>query len=173
MRDESKGALRLKSATFAVCGGLAAALLAAALAAPRAYAAGDAVTAGHKYFLQYCSSCHGADGSGDGPVAKVLSRRPANLRMLGDKYGMPLPAPRIAELIDGRDTPRAHGAQDMPVWGEQLYKQGASERGEMGIGEVIGDIIAYLDTIQDRRTAEVDPAIIGFDRYAIVFASSR
>ena len=41
--------------------------------------------------------------------ATVLSRRalatpPANLRMLGDKYGMPLPAHRIAELIDGRDT---------------------------------------------------------------------
>ena len=30
---------------------------------------------------------------------------------------------------------------------------GQGERGEYGIGEVIGKIIAYLDTIQDRRTA--------------------
>jgi hypothetical protein len=87
---------------------------------------------------------------------------------------MPLPAPRLVEIIDGRDTPRAHGAQDMPVWGEQLYKRGAvGERGEMGIGEVIGDIIAYLDTIQDRRTAETDPAVAAFNHYAIVFASNR
>jgi hypothetical protein len=78
---------------------------------------------------------------------------PANLRMLGDKYGMPLPAHRIAELIDGRDTARAHGSHEMPVWGEKLYEMGQGERGEYGIGEVIGKIIAYLDTIQDRRSA--------------------
>jgi hypothetical protein len=28
---------------------------------------------------------------------------------------MPLPAHRIAALIDGRDTIRAHGTRDMPV----------------------------------------------------------
>jgi len=66
---------------------------------------------------------------------------------------MPLPAHRIAELIDGRDTIRAHGTRDMPVWGERLYEVGESNKGEVGIGEVITKIIDYLDTIQDRRTA--------------------
>ena len=120
---------------------------------PLALAAGNDVADGHRYFIQYCASCHGQDGLGDGPVAKSLSRPPANLRMLGDKYGMPLPARRIAELIDGRDSARAHGSHEMPVWGEKLYEVGQGERGEYGIGEVIGKIIAYLDTIQDRRTA--------------------
>ena len=65
----------------------------------------------------------------------VLSLRawptpPANLRKLGDKYGMPLPAHRIAELIDGRDTVRAHGTHEMPVWGEKLYEVGQGEKGE-------------------------------------------
>jgi mono/diheme cytochrome c family protein len=118
-----------------------------------ALSATDDVAEGHRYFIQYCASCHGQDGLGDGPVAKSLSRPPANLRMLGDKYGMPLPAHRIAELIDGRDSARAHGSHEMPVWGEKLYEMGQGERGEYGIGEVIGKIIAYLDTIQDRRTA--------------------
>jgi mono/diheme cytochrome c family protein len=108
---------------------------------------------GQKYFAQYCAACHGKDGTGDGPVAKSLSKPPANLRMLGEKYGLPLPAPRIAELIDGRDAVRAHGTRDMPVWGEQLYALGHGERGEVGIGETIGKIIAYLNTIQDRRSA--------------------
>jgi mono/diheme cytochrome c family protein len=115
--------------------------------------AGDDVAEGHKYFVRYCASCHGTDGLGDGPVAKSLATPPANLRKLGDKYGMPLPAHRIAEVIDGRDTARAHGSHEMPVWGEKLYEMGAGERGEYGIGEVIGKIIAYLNTIQDRRTA--------------------
>ncbi|MGA7871033.1 MAG: c-type cytochrome [Candidatus Binatus sp.] len=118
-----------------------------------ALSAGNDVADGHHYFMRFCASCHGIDGLGDGPVAKSLVTPPANLRKLGDKYGMPLPAHRIAELIDGRDTPRAHGTHEMPVWGEKLYEVGEGERGEYGIGELIGKIIAYLDTIQDRRTA--------------------
>lgn len=118
-----------------------------------ALCAGDDVADGHRYFVRYCASCHGTDGLGDGPVAKSLVTPPANLRKLGDKYGMPLPAHRIAELIDGRDTARAHGSHEMPVWGEKFYETGQGERGEYGIGEVIGKIIAYLNTIQDRRTA--------------------
>jgi mono/diheme cytochrome c family protein len=129
------------------------ALCAALSVAQPVLAAGDDVADGHKNFVRYCASCHGTDGLGDGPVAKSLATPPANLRKLGDKYGMPLPAHRIAELIDGRDTARAHGSHEMPVWGEKLYELGAGERGEYGIGEVIGKIIAYLNTIRDRRTA--------------------
>ena len=129
-------------------------LLGVALAMARpALAAGNDVADGHRYFLRYCASCHGTDGLGDGPASKSLTTPPTNLRKLGDKYGVPLPAHKIAELIDGRDTTRAHGSREMPVWGEKLYEVGAGERGEYGIGEVIGKIIAYLDTIQDRRTA--------------------
>jgi mono/diheme cytochrome c family protein len=113
----------------------------------------DAVRDGQKYFVHYCASCHGTDGSGDGPVAKSLTKPPANLRLLADKYGSPLPAERISRLIDGRDAIRAHGTADMPVWGERLYAKGEGERGELGISEVIGKLVAYLDTIQDRRQA--------------------
>jgi mono/diheme cytochrome c family protein len=108
---------------------------------------------GQKYFVRYCASCHGTNGTGDGPVAKSLSKPPANLRMLSDRFGSPLPAAKLAELIDGRDAVRAHGTADMPVWGERLYAMGQGERGELGINEIIGKIVAYLDTIQDRRQA--------------------
>lgn len=118
-----------------------------------ALSADNAVSDGHRYFVRYCASCHGTEGLGDGPVAKSLITPPVNLRKLGDKYGMPLPAHRIAELIDGRDTARAHRNPDIPVWGERLYELGQGEKGESGISEVIAKIIAYLDTIQDRRTA--------------------
>jgi len=113
----------------------------------------DDVRDGQKYFVRYCASCHGTSGTGDGPVAKSLTKPPANLRMLSDKYGSPLPAARLAQLIDGRDAVRAHGTADMPVWGERLYATGEGERGELGISEVIGKIVAYLDTIKDRRRA--------------------
>jgi mono/diheme cytochrome c family protein len=113
----------------------------------------DDVRDGQRYFVRYCAACHGTNGTGNGPVAKSLSKPPANLRLLSDKYGSPLPAAKLAELIDGRDAVRAHGTADMPVWGERLYAMGAGERGELGISEIIGKIVAYLDTIQDRRRA--------------------
>jgi mono/diheme cytochrome c family protein len=118
-----------------------------------ALSADNDVVAGHRFFVRYCASCHGTDGLGDGPVAKSLATPPANLRKLGDKYGMPLPVHQIAELIDGRNTARAHGTHEMPVWGERLYELGQGNMGETGISEVIVRIIAYLNTIQDRRTA--------------------
>jgi mono/diheme cytochrome c family protein len=122
--------------------------------AASAWAGGkDEVRDGQRYFVRYCASCHGTNGAGNGPVAKSLTKPPMNLRLLGDRYGSPLPAARVAELIDGRDAVRAHGTPDMPVWGERLYAMGEGERGELGIGEVMGKIVAYLDTIQDRRRA--------------------
>lgn len=128
--------------------------LSAALCVSRPACASDNdVIEGHRYFIRYCASCHGIEGLGDGPVAASLSTRPTSLRKLGDKYGVPLPAHRMAELIDGRDEPRAHGTREMPVWGERLYELGQGEKGEYGISEVIRKLIAYLNTIQDRRTA--------------------
>jgi len=113
----------------------------------------DEVRDGEKYFVRYCASCHGISGTGDGPVAKSLAKPPTNLRLLSDRYGSPLPAARLAQLIDGRDAVRAHGTSDMPVWGERLYAMGEGERGELGIGELMGKIVAYQETIQDRRRA--------------------
>jgi mono/diheme cytochrome c family protein len=113
------------------------------------------VADGQHDFERYCASCHGKEGTGNGPVAKSLAKPPANLRMLGDKYGMPLPAAKIAQFIDGRAAAKAHGTREMPVWGEQLYALGHGEQGEVGIGEIVGKIIAYLNTIQDRRTASI------------------
>ncbi len=72
------------------------------------------VVAGRQYFMRYCASCHGVDGTGNGPAAKSLAIPPADLRRLGDKYGMPLPAARLADVIDGRHTVRAHGSELLP-----------------------------------------------------------
>jgi mono/diheme cytochrome c family protein len=132
---------------------IAAVALACLCGAARAVDNSKDVAEGHGYFLRYCASCHGVDGTGNGPVARTLSTPPANLRLLADKFGMPLPTARLAQVIDGRDAIRAHGTHDMPVWGEQLYASGAGNKGEAGIGAVLAKIVAYLNSIQDRRTA--------------------
>ena len=64
--------------------------------------------------LRYCA-CHGLTGEGNGPVARSLVTPPANLRLLSDRYGNPLPGDQVARFIDGRADVRAHGPRDMPV----------------------------------------------------------
>lgn len=75
---------------------------------------------GKAAFDQYCASCHGTAADGTGPVAGEMKVAPPDLRKLGQKYGMPLPQPKLREFVDGREMLRAHGTSNMPVWGEQL-----------------------------------------------------
>ena len=100
-------------------GSFALALAAGVAAAPPAIAE---THPGYKPYVQYCAACHGPEGRGDGPVAAELKQKPVDLTRLGQQYGMPLPRPRLVELIDGRDMVRAHGSREMPVWGERLIE---------------------------------------------------
>lgn len=111
----------------------------------------DEIAEGRTYFVRYCASCHGLTADGRGPVAKVLQSPPTDLRRLGERYGMPLPADRIARFIDGRESVPAHGERDMPVWGERfhdIHAEGGAREAE--IGARIAKIVAYLNSIQLR-----------------------
>ncbi len=102
-------------------------------------------------YLRYCSACHGATGKGDGVVSHLMNPRPADLTQLAKKNRGEFPFLRIIRIIDGRETLRAHGDPDMPVWGEifasevvgSLHKE-AAIRGKVLL------ITEYLESIQER-----------------------
>jgi mono/diheme cytochrome c family protein len=104
------------------------------------------VAQGRAAYLQYCASCHGLDGGGNGPMARILTTPPANLRRLSERYGNPLPEKRIAQFIDGRAEVAAHGPRDMPVWGERLSADAAGN--EHQTRALIAKLVAYLQSIQ-------------------------
>mgnify|MGYP003484409844 FL=1 len=105
--------------------------------------------AGKASFDQYCASCHGPAADGTGPVAEEMKITPADLRKLGQKYGTPLPKPKLREIIDGREMVRAHGTSDMPVWGEQLvHNVPPTVNTEMFKRGTIIVIVDYLETLQ-------------------------
>jgi mono/diheme cytochrome c family protein len=107
------------------------------------------VTEGRVAYGHYCSACHGMTGDGRGPVAAVLRKQPSDLRRLGDRYGTPLPAERIARYIDGRETVAAHGSREMPVWGERFAAPEPEDGGHPArIDRRIAAIIAYLQTLR-------------------------
>src|SRR5262249_52133867 len=62
-------------------------------------------------YNQYCASCHGVSGKGDGPVASALSPAPTDLTRSD------LNLAELMKGIDGRRTVRAHGTGAMPGWG--------------------------------------------------------
>jgi mono/diheme cytochrome c family protein len=112
-----------------------------------AIARADDIAQGRVLYLQYCASCHGRNGEGNGPMARALTTTPpTNLRLLSDLYGNPLEEDKVARAIDGRLEVKAHGPRDMPVWGERF--SGESQGSELRIEDRIAKLVAYLQSIQ-------------------------
>ncbi len=100
---------------------------------------------GESTYRDYCTSCHGAKGLGDGPVADALHPVPSDLTRLTEDGEFPYE--RVLRKIDGRDKVAAHGSSDMPVWGDVLQEV----RGGADASSAEKKIVAlthYLWTIQ-------------------------
>jgi mono/diheme cytochrome c family protein len=109
----------------------------------------EMVHVGHRYFVRYCSACHGAEGRGDGPAASALQSPPADLTRIAQRRGGHFPVAEIITYIDGRSGVLAHGRRDMPIWGERFGEiVGHDMLGEAVIRSHLQLLIAYLQAIQ-------------------------
>lgn len=106
---------------------------------------------GKKLFIQYCGSCHGPDGRGDGVLSGVLKEKPADLTLIAKNNGGDFPRQKVMRFIDGTTDVRAHGNPDMPVWGEVFKEQLAdSPTQQAEIRTTILEITNYIGTIQQK-----------------------
>jgi hypothetical protein len=118
------------------------------LASRIAIAGSRDIKEGRAIYQEHCASCHGVNGDGHGPLAPALSTPPANLRLLSERYGNPLPVDQIARFIDGRAEVKAHGPRDMPVWGEEAWNyDGKGSKGRTSAW--VTKLIAFLQSIQN------------------------
>ena len=53
------------------------------------------MASGESEFRHYCSPCHGLRGTGNGPVAQTLKKKPADLTSLAKNDGGVFPAPYL------------------------------------------------------------------------------
>ena len=83
---------------------------------------------GEVFYIQYCSSCHGKDGRGDGSVSPYLKLKTPDLSLLKKSHKGIYPLDDVMAAIDGRRSVRAHGDRQMPVWGEVFRKEVEKER---------------------------------------------
>ncbi len=122
-----------------------------ALAVPALVSAKEPIPPAKQTYLRYCSACHGESGKGDGVVSHLMNPRPADLTQLAKKNNGEFPFMRVIRIIDGRETLRAHGDPDMPVWGEIFASEvpGAMNKEAMIRGKVLL-ITEYLASIQQK-----------------------
>jgi mono/diheme cytochrome c family protein len=108
------------------------------------------MSVGQKHFVQYCSSCHGVDGRGHGPVAPALRLPPPDLTRLSQRHGGTFPEAEITSHIDGRTVVPAHGSRDMPVWGRRFgEKYGEDSLCEEFVRGHLLVLVDYLRSIQE------------------------
>jgi mono/diheme cytochrome c family protein len=118
------------------------------------HATSGAVTTGKLQFRQYCSPCHGVDGTGNGPVADTLKKKPANLTLLSKNNGGKFPYDHVYNMISGKEVVASHGTREMPIWGLVFSRTagrrmpGAPGATEFQVKQKIETIISYIESIQ-------------------------
>ena len=106
---------------------------------------------GKQMYLQYCSSCHGKDGKGDGTVSRDLKVRVPDLTGLAKKNKGIYPLDDVMATIDGRRLVRGHGDRNMPVWGESFHSESEGKKYPELTTLLKGKIIAeYVATLQKK-----------------------
>jgi hypothetical protein len=112
-------------------------------------ASGADKDAGKQMYLQYCASCHGIEGRGNGAVAKQLKIKVADLTILRKKSKGVYLLDNVMATIDGRRTVKGHGERDMPVWGEIFTREREKEKYTELTALLKAKIIAeYVATLQ-------------------------
>ena len=113
----------------------------------------EIITGGSLKYQQYCASCHGKSGRGDGTMAPLLTFPPANLTQLSKNNKGEFPFWDVYRMIDGRQEVRGHGTREMPLWGfvfkaeEGPYADHLQE--DLMRGR-IWQLVYFLESIQEK-----------------------
>ena len=113
---------------------------------------------GEASFMANCAACHGANGTGNGPILDLLKSAPSDLTGLSERNGGQFPFKRVYEVIADADQNRGHRTSEMPIWGNRFNADIIAQEGEFGTGGSgmptaqarVLELVFYLATIQDQ-----------------------
>jgi len=100
---------------------------------------------GKDMYLNYCASCHGKDGAGNGPAAPALKMPVTNLTTLAKNNKGVFPVAHVSTLLTAGDGP-AHGSVDMPVWGPVFRSMKPGDQAQMQ--QRVVNLTKYLESLQ-------------------------
>ena len=102
---------------------------------------------GKEMFTEYCASCHGTDGKGNGPAASAMKAQPTDLTQLSRKHDGKYPANRVASVLRfGEVGTGAHGSAEMPVWGPLFHS--LDKFHDAVVQQRISNVVSYIGTLQ-------------------------
>lgn len=111
---------------------------------------------GKMEFQRNCASCHGMGGKGDGPLVEFLRQSPSDLTLLSKNNGGIYPQDKVYEWIRDPKRIRAHGTEEMPIWGDRysmeiIEKYGPDYYGPgSSVQERILELVFYIGSIQQK-----------------------
>lgn len=138
--------MKLRNLYVLVCAGMLLSL------AGSVYA--DIDNIGKLEFQKNCAVCHGLDGKGNGPALDFLKQTPPDLTLITKRHDGNYPYKQIYYWIEDPAGIRAHGSQEMPIWGERysnkIIKQyGPLDTRHSGVVQArILELVFYLAGIQ-------------------------
>lgn len=117
----------------------------------------SAQSVGEAEYMNSCASCHGASGTGDGPMAGFLTGSLPDLTQLSAGNDGVFPVTKVYSTIDGTMVSGPHGSSEMPVWGNRYQTRGAAvanpdfrdEEAEVYVRFRILALTEYLAGIQE------------------------
>jgi mono/diheme cytochrome c family protein len=104
---------------------------------------------GKVMFKQYCASCHGIDGKGQGPLASMMKVPPANLTTLAKRHDGKFPYDYVSDVLRYGPGPSIlHGSSDMPTWGP-IFQYYIDKNDERAVQQRIKNLCDYLASLQE------------------------
>jgi mono/diheme cytochrome c family protein len=103
---------------------------------------------GAQMWKDYCASCHGATGAGDGPAADILKTPPKDLSLLARQNNGKFPAEHFVSILRFGSGGHAHGTSDMPFWGP-LFRSLDSQQ-ETHVKLRIHNLSEYVESLQQK-----------------------
>ena len=100
---------------------------------------------GAALYRDYCWSCHGPGGLGNGPFSFALRVVPPNLTTLAQRNGGSFPRDKVTRVVAGVGL-RSHGDREMPIYGD-LFRRGRPS--DEGAAARIDAVVTFLESIQD------------------------
>lgn len=101
---------------------------------------------GSSLYRDYCWSCHGPNGRGNGAFRFALRTAVPNLRTMSARNHGVFPREAAVRAIMGVGVP-SHGSRDMPIYGD-LFRRLRPR--DPGAGTRIDSLVSYLEQIQEQ-----------------------
>jgi len=107
------------------------------------------LNSGAHLYQEFCASCHGDSGTGDGPLAATLLRRTTDLTLLTQRNGGTFPRADVLAVVEATRPIPAHAGPAMPNWRDVFSRMENGNARE--IRKRMEALVAHVETLQQKN----------------------